>query len=258
MIGKKVAFRGVLELTYTDGTTECFGTNVSDWKAGIAGPVKHAAIFDGEEYDARELQGFETIGKLGTPEKNTEFKGTIFPSNGAEIYLRNDLALTPERAYVWKGVTGQSDDAFGKVVISKEFRKGEEITLQPGETLVIDFGQNCAAVPEFEFRAKGDTKLNCRPAELLNDGNGSKSRGMDGPEGSCHRLNLRVPDTGMLLDYTFADTKGYAKYHPECTFYGYRFISVTADDEVKIKSVKSIPVSSIAENLETGTITTKQ
>lgn len=60
----------------------------------------------------------------------------------------------------------------------------------------------------------------------------------------------------MLLDYTFADTKGYAKYHPECTFYGYRFISVTADDEVKIKSVKSIPVSSIAENLETGTITT--
>ncbi len=55
----------------------------------------------------------------------------------------------------------------------------------------------------------------------------------------------------MLLDYTFADTKGYAKYHPECTFYGYRFISVTADDEVKIKSVKSIPVSSIAENLET-------
>lgn len=256
MIGKKVAFRGVLELTYTDGTTECFGTNVSDWKAGIAGPVKHAAIFDGEEYDARELQGFETIGKLGTPEKNTEFKGTIFPSNGAEIYLRNDLALTPERAYIWKGVTGQSDDAFGKVVISKEFRKGEEITLQPGETLVIDFGQNCAAVPEFEFRAKGGTKLNCRPAELLNDGNGSKSRGMDGPEGSCHRLNLRVPDTGMLLDYTFADTKGYATYHPECTFYGYRFISVTADDEVKIKSVKSIPVSSIAENLETGTITT--
>lgn len=121
---------------------------------------------------------------------------------------------------------------------------------------MIDFGQNCAAVPEFEFRAKGGTKLNCRPAELLNDGNGSKSRGMDGPEGSCHRLNLRVPDTGMLLDYTFADTKGYATYHPECTFYGYRFISVTADDEVKIKSVKSIPVSSIAENLETGTITT--
>lgn len=95
------------------------------------------------------------------------------------------MALTPERAYIWKGVTGQSDDAFGKVVISKEFRKGEEITLQPGETLVIDFGQNCAAVPEFEFRAKGGTKLNCRPAELLNDGNGSKSRGMDGPEAAA-------------------------------------------------------------------------
>ena len=53
MTGKKVAFRGVVELTYADGTKELFGTNQKDWKAGVAGPVTHAAIFDGEDYDAR-------------------------------------------------------------------------------------------------------------------------------------------------------------------------------------------------------------
>ena len=53
MIGKKCAFRGVLELTYADGTKKRFGTDTQHWKAGIAGPVKHAAIFYGEEYDAR-------------------------------------------------------------------------------------------------------------------------------------------------------------------------------------------------------------
>ena len=60
MIGKKVAFRGVLELPYADGSTQVFGTDTARWKAGVAGPVKHAAIFDGEEYDARIAPGYST------------------------------------------------------------------------------------------------------------------------------------------------------------------------------------------------------
>lgn len=256
MVGTKVAFRGVLELTYADGSKAYLGSNTSDWKAGIAGPVKHAAIFDGEEYDARELPGYDTLDKLSTPEKNTEFEGEILPSNGGEVYFREDLALSPQKAYLWKGVTGESEEAYGKVVITKEYAAGEEMVVHPGETLVVDFGQNCAAVPAFEFMAKAGTKLNCRPSEILNDGNGAKSRGMDGPEGSCHRLNLRTPDTGMLLDYTFADNKDYATYRPHSTFYGYRFVSITADQEVRIRSIQSIPVSSITQQMETGSITT--
>ena len=54
MIGKKCAFRGVLELTFSDGSKKRYGTDLKNWKAGIAGPVKHAGIFDGEEYDARD------------------------------------------------------------------------------------------------------------------------------------------------------------------------------------------------------------
>ena len=256
MIGKKPAFRGVLELTYADGTKQLLGTDTETWTAGIAGPVKHAAIFDGEEYDAREPQGFLTPEKLSTPEENNEFQGEILPSQGAEIYLRTDLALSPVEAYVWKDVEGATDDAFGKVVIAKQFAPGEAITVGPDETLVVDFGQNCAAVPSFVFKAAEGTVLTCLPAELLNDGNGAKSRGMDGPEGSCHRTNLRIPDIGMRLVYTFAENKDFVAYHPQCTFYGYRFVSITATDQVTIKSLQSVPVTSIAKNLETGTITT--
>ena len=60
MYGQKCAFRGVLELTFADGTKRLYGTNTKDWKAGIAGPVRHAAIFDGEEYDARS-QGINLV-----------------------------------------------------------------------------------------------------------------------------------------------------------------------------------------------------
>lgn len=256
MIGKKVAFRGVLELTYADGSKELFGTDTENWKAGIAGPVKHAAIFDGEDYDARELPGYACTDRLGVPEINNEFNGEILPTCGAEIYLRKDITIKPVKAYVWKDVEGATEDAYGKVVISREYAAGEPMTIAPGETLVVDFGQNAAAVPSFVFNAKEGTVLTCLPSELLNDGNGAKSRGMDGPEGSCHRLNLRIPQTGMILNYTFAESKKPVAFTPTCTFFGYRLVSITATDEVTIDSIESIPVTSISKGIETGTITT--
>ena len=250
MHGKKCAFRGVLELTFADGSKKLYGTDQKNWKAGIAGPVKHAAIFDGEIYDAREPMGYACTDLLSTPEENTEFNGEILPSNGAEIYLRKDLALAPIKAYTWKGVEGAKEGEYGKVIITKEFAPGED------ETLVVDFGQNCAGVPSFTFKAPEGTVLTCRPSELLNDGNGAKSRGMDGPEGSCHRDNLRVLDTSIRLDYTFAGGNEYISYYPHCTFFGYRLVSITVTDEVRIQSLESIPVTSIASNLEIGRITT--
>ena len=256
MWGKKCAFRGVLELTLTDGSVEYYGTDLESWKAGIAGPVKHAAIFDGEEYDARYPMGFDTPELLSTPEENLEFAGNILPSAGAEIYLRDDLTLYPTEAYIWKDIEGATDGEFGKIIIDRSYKAGQSITLNAGETLVVDFGQNCAAVPEFVFKAAEGTTLTCLPAEMLNDGNGAKSRGMDGPEGSAYRKNLRIPDIGMILKYTFANHCGYVTYYPRCTFYGYRYISVTATDKVTIKSIKSIPVTSITAELETGKIET--
>ena len=256
MVGKKCAFRGVLSLTYEDGTSQLFGTDTENWKAGIAGPVKHAAIFDGEEYDARELPGYETPEKLSAPEVNEEFKGELLPSEGAEVYLRKDLALKPVRAYVWEGVEGESEDAYGKVFIKKEFASGAPMIVHPGETLVVDFGQNCAGVPSFVFNAPEGTVLTCLPSEIMNDGNGSKERGMDGPEGSVHRLNLRVPNDAFRMVYTFSASRKPVSYHPRFTFFGYRFVSITATDVVTINSIETIPVTSIAANLETGIIKT--
>ena len=262
MIGKKCAFRSVLELTFADGTKQYVGTNCDDWKAGIAGPVKHAGIYDGEAYDARELPGFATVDRLSKPEPNQEFKGEILPSEGAEVYLRKDLALKPVESYVWQGVSGEKqaeekkDVEYGKIIIQRNYKAGEPITLNPGETLVVDFGQNCSAVPAFSFKAKAGTVLTCLPAEILNDGNGAESRGMDGPEGSVHRRNLRIQNKGIRMDYIFGDAKGFVDYYPHCTFFGYRYISVTATDRVEIQKVESLPVTSMAQELETGTIVT--
>jgi len=256
MWGTKCAFRGVLELTYADGSKKLYGTDLDNWKAGIAGPVKHAAIFDGEEYDAREKMGYECADRFAAPEENKEFRGEVLPSEGAEVYLRHDLKLSPVKAYVWKDVENAKDNEFGKVVILKNFAPDQTMTVEAGETLVIDFGQNCAGVPSFVFSAKEGTTLTCMPGELLNDGNGARSRGMDGPEGSVHRENLRIPDTGCFLKYTFGAGDKFVSYHPSCTFFGYRYVSIIATDAVTIKEIATIPVTSIAKGLEIGKIST--
>ncbi len=255
MTGGKPAFRSVLEITYEDGTTKRIGTDTS-WKAGVAGPVTHAGIYDGEAYDARIPMGYETASSFGNAETYTRFNGEILPSDGGEVYIRTDLMLSPKKTYVWKGITEADNSHYGKVKILRDYPKGKDITVNPGETLVVDFGQNAAAVPVFEFSAAEGTKLACHFAEILNDGNGAHNRGMDGPEGSAHLQNLRLSKDFLRLDYTFGHGGRMVSYRPECTFYGYRFLSLTADAPVTIKSVKSLPVTSITKGMETGFITT--
>lgn len=256
MLGRKCAFRSVLEVTYEDGTVRHYGTDTENWKAGIAGPVTHAGIFDGEEYDARILPGYMTPRILLKPELNKEFAGEIVPSAGAEVYMRWDMALEPVRSYVWKEVRGVTDKAYGTVMIEREYKDKDVIVINPGETLVVDFGQNASAVPAFTFKADPGTVVTCLPGEILNDGNGAYVRGADGPEGSVHRTNLRSARKCMRLVYTFRDGRGYVSYAPRCSFFGYRYISVTATGRVYIKGVRSIPVTSVTPEMETGRLTT--
>ena len=176
-VGRKSAFRGVLELTYADGMTRAVGTDTRRWRCGIAGAVKAAAIFDGEDYDARVPNPVRGEGLASVPERNDEFRGEILPTAGAEVTLREDLVLPPVKAYVWKGVTGASSNAWGTATVVRRYAADEKYVLEPGETLVLDFGQNAAAVPRFTFAGEQGTVLTVRPAEMLNDGNGLNSRG---------------------------------------------------------------------------------
>ncbi len=253
--GQKSAFRGVLKVVYADGATKLYGTTPETWKAGVAGRVKHAAIFDGEEYDARETDPVRGSAVFKPAVVNTEFKGVILPSDGAEVCYREDRVLKPVEAYCWKGVTHASNKAFGRVVKTRTFAPGEALVVAPGETLVVDFGQNCAGVPRFTASAKRGTVLTCLPGEMLNDANGERSRGNDGPGGSIYRESLRIPETGIRLRYTFAGDKT-ESYMPRHTFFGYRYLSITATDTVVFERLESVPVTSITKAMERGSITT--
>ncbi|HRR32500.1 MAG TPA: family 78 glycoside hydrolase catalytic domain [Kiritimatiellia bacterium] len=257
--GKESAFRAQLIVRYADGSEKRFGTDRT-WLGAIAGPVKRASIFEGEEYDARismnwtQKGGFDAFKAVKAID---EFKGVIVPMEGSPIRLREDLVMQPTTAYVWQGVEGADEKTkFGKVKIIRSYRPGEKMTLSPGETLVVDFGQNAAAVPRFTATAAAGTTITILPAEMLNDQEGLKSRGNDGPEGSVYRVNLRgIHKEGARAVYTFAGM-GAETYLPRFTFFGYRYVSVTATDKVTITKLESVPVTSIPKELELGCITT--
>ena len=256
--GKRSAFRAVLIVRHEDGTEKRVFTDTS-WLAAVGGPVKRAAIFDGEFYDARVktcwMKGAACEG-FKPAVVNDEFKGEVLPLEGAGIRHREDIALKPVAAYVWKGITGADDTKFGKVNVVRTCRADGEIALEPGETLVVDFGQNAAAVPDFTAAAAAGTVLTVLPAEMLNDGDGLKSRGNDGPEGSVYRKNLRkLWHDGAICEYTFAGA-GDETYRPAFTFYGYRYVSVTATGRVTLRRLRSIPVTSTPKCAETGRLST--
>jgi len=267
-IGKKSAFRGVVRFEYDDGSVELFGTDAKNWKCGLAGKVTRAGIFDGEWYDNRKEEPTLGQGLKSVPEINGEFKGVILPSEGAEVYLRRDLALKPVDAYVWKGFVGAKNEndpdtkketsprIYGKVNKLKTYKAGEDIAIRKGEQLVVDFGQNCAAVPEFQVVAKSGTVVTVYPGEMLNEGNGERSRGNDWGAGTVYRENLRQGvNQGFKAVYTAAGT-GVETYAPRYTFFGYRYAAVEATEDIVIKSIVSVPVTSITRAMELGKIET--
>ncbi|MGN0833614.1 MAG: family 78 glycoside hydrolase catalytic domain [Kiritimatiellia bacterium] len=256
------AFWGELELAFADGSSATVVTDAA-WRAAYAGPVTEASIYTGEDYDARADVAWMTTGAVSWPAAvtNGEFRGELRPMGKARVVAREDLALAPQRAYVWLGTQHEATDRFGAVFVRRECADGEAVWLKGSpamrETLVVDFGQNHAGVPEFEFEAERGVTLTCLPGEMLNDGEGIRSRGNDGPGGSVYRANVCRQGGGRIAEirYRFAGG-GVETYRPRFSFFGYRYLQLSATGPVKIRRVRSIPLSSIAQADETLTIET--
>ena len=244
-LGREVAFRGELKIRYADGTAETVGTDTG-YLAAYSGPLVQAGIYEGEVYDARSA-----VTGLKPARINREFNGELRPAS-ARIRLREDLEMKPKQMYTFAGAEGATAEAYGTAKILRRFRDGETVRLRPGETLIVDFGQNASAVPSMEVEGAAGTVVTLRHSEMLNEANGEKSRGNDGPARSAYLANLRSAFAGIR--YTLKS--GRQTYRPAHSFFGYRYLSVTATGEVKFIRFSSLPVSSITKDMEKGRLVT--
>jgi hypothetical protein len=254
--GKESAFRAVLLVRYADGTEARFGTG-TNWMAAHAGPVVQASIYDGEVYDARMGTDWLRGGTLGAEWEpaviNTEFAGEIRSLQGPSIRVRDDLELTPKQVYVIKGATGADNDKFGVATIVRRYADGEKFVVNPGEELVVDLGQNAAGWPCFTVSGAEGTVLTIRHAEMLNDKEGIKKRGNDGPEGSPYVANLRGIRASIV--YTLAGRES-ETYHPGFSFFGYRYLGIKTTQPVTFSKIRGQVVTSIPYGGDLGRLVT--
>ncbi|MBR6769266.1 MAG: family 78 glycoside hydrolase catalytic domain [Clostridia bacterium] len=251
--GKNNAFLAKLILTYADGSTETVVTD-STWKTACASAVVYADIFTGETYDARVSQDFMKTGfddsDWANASINNEFRGKLVAWSGSFITVRKDLERKVESVTVYKGANGASATAYGTINTIAAYGN-ETFTLNPGETAVIDFGQNFAGWEAIKVEGPAGARLTMEHGEILNDKNGEKSRGNDGPEGSIYNANYRTAKATTV--YTLSG-KGVEEYHPSFTFYGFRYLSITATQTVTIHALSAQVVTSVEK--ETGFMTT--
>ena len=251
--GKNDAFLAKLILTYSDGTTETVVTDTT-WKTARESAVIYADIYTGETYDARVDLSWMKPGyddsRWSAPVVNTEFKGTICAWMGSPITVREDLNRESASITVYRGATGAGSDRYGKINVVKTYGN-ESFTLNPGETALIDFGQNFSGWEAFTVEGAAGTVLTVEHGEILNDNNGLKSRGNDGPEGSVYNANYR--SAAATTVYTLAGS-GKESYHPSFSFYGFRYIEITTTATVTIHSVEGQVVTSVEK--ETGIMET--
>lgn len=251
--GKKPAYLAKLILQFSDGSKRVIVTD-SSWKCAFASPVTFADIYDGETYDARistewMLPSFNDASWQNCV-YNSEFSGELVSGYTSTVTVRKDLQREVVFAVIYQGVADESDAAYGKINTIRTSENGI-FTLEAGETAVVDFGQNFAGWEKFKVSGKVGTKVTVRHGEMLNDKNGLKSRGNDGPEGSIYQTSLRsaLAQTNYILK-----GEGVEEYHPAFTYYGFRYIQITADAPVSFHGICGEVVTSVTE--DTGFIQT--
>ena len=255
--GDVSAYFAKLVLTYNDGTTEVINTDTS-WKTAKEAPVlMGTTIYQGEKYNAN----YDTSWMLpdyndaawSTPVLNTEFQGVLTSQVGTTVAVREDLTITPVGYSVYEGIMSGSNTSgfYGKVRTIATYDGSGDITLLPGQTMIVDFGQNFAGWEEFSITTEKGTVVTIDHAEMLNDSNGDQSRGNDGPEGSIYDSSYR--NAAAITSYTAAGKEN-ETYHPMFTYYGFRYAEVTVSAKTVIHSIKGKVVTSVHE--DTASMTT--
>ena len=228
----------------------CIAATDSTWQCCLTGPLLEGDIYNGETYDARRTSVISSAegsreGDWQTATVIDTLRVAVIPFEGPEVRIRPEHLWRQPKTITIYHDTIATGTTFGQIRVDRTLGN-EPFVLHRGETAVVDLGQNMVGWLLFEARAKGGTTLNVRHGEMLNDNGDRKGRLDDGPGGSVWSYNLRTAKA--TVQYTFrGDAKG-ETYHPSHTFMGFRYVSLTATDDVEIRRLRGQVVGSdIAE-----------
>ncbi|MFF7047429.1 family 78 glycoside hydrolase catalytic domain [Streptomyces griseorubiginosus] len=255
--GNRLALKAKLLIRYEDGSAQTVVTTPDgDWRATDTGPYRADDLYDGQTYDARrELPGWTANGFDASAWSGVEVHDftTRFPGSRLVAYPGESARLMPQwdrRPQSIAVHTGGSDFAADptRTVTDPARAASAALTLHPGDTAVIDFGQNLVGVPRYTLRGPSGAQVAFAPGEMLNDA----STGADGPQGSVYRANLRTAKATSTYVLK-GDPKG-ETHQDSLTFYGFRYLSVTTTETVTLTDLTGRVATSALRDI--GQVTT--
>ncbi len=249
-----VSFLATLYLTDAEGTRQ-IATDPS-WEGAWGGAVRASDIWDGERYDARfpspcALSRGDT-GIMWREIVTETYPIAVTPHIGPTVMVRQGLTRHPETTVIYHGTEDNGTD-YGRIHVVRRlaYPYADTFSLGRGETAVIDVGQNMVGVPDFRIKGDAGVTVLVRFGEMLND-SGSAERGNDNPEGSVYTVNYRSAKAKLM--YTLRGDPLGESYRPLFTFYGFRYLEITADGDITLSAL-TCPVIGSATR-ETGHIET--
>ena len=247
-----ISFIAALHIDDDNGKNDIY-TDES-WQTAKGGIIRFSEIWDGEYIDFN----FDDYSKISLPEydksawinaKTKPHDIDITPQVGPAVRIRSGLDRKSQSIVIFEGTKDNGSD-FGEINTVAEFDDTDSITLKKGQTAVVDFGQNMVGWPSIKLCGAMGTEIMIRFGEMLND-SGEKSRGNDNPKGSIYSINYRSAKS--KLQYVLSGA-GFESCWPIATFFGFRYIQITASDDVKLNDITGLVVGS--DTHETGHIET--
>lgn len=285
-----LALIGKLVIEYADGSQDVIATDDS-WKYDNNGPIYNHDFYSdgsfdpdattdpehfvdgvtwgGEKYDAnKEVSGWKlpgfTYGEDWKDVNIVTYEGELLSNNGAAASYYNEARdqYPQPNSFLYTDINpsvqdgGTSEHVLGEVVVDRYVDFTKDVTILPGQRLIVNLGQNIAGVLETEMEATSGTTVVFSHVEMLNDGNENPNfedpsqAGSTGPKGTIYTENLRGEKTAV---YTFGKNQQ-VTYRPDFTFFGFQYVQITATKPVTIKNVVGKPITSILK--QTGEIQT--
>ncbi len=251
------ALIGALEILYQDGSRKTIVTDDS-WKYYKDTQIQFADFFNGETVDFRKLsasdfsQGTAALDQEILPGENEvvisqDFAGEFHSFWGYQNQRKNET-VDMQSAYLYDGIEDNGSD-YGQVSITNQYHGQGDILIPKGQTLIVDLGQNIAGVPEITFSSDLENEITIQFAEMLND-TGEEAKGNDGPQGSLYRKNYRSATTTVSV---LTGKNSQQTYSPSFFFTGFRYLSVTAGEDLVLHDIKGIVIGNVSK--ETGEFT---
>lgn len=251
------AVKMMVVTTDIDGNRSWESASLSDTLARKDSQIRRNSLYYGEDIDSdfyttADLSLFPILDSRECMEvEYGSYEGKLVSRPSLTGYALMSKMLHPKTINTYLPLLTEKNlqKVNGLSISEKEMdNPHQELKIPAKYKVIIDFGQNTTAIPYLKFFSKSSNVLKLNFSEILNDGGPwdslPSSHTGDGPRDTLYRKNYRQARSQVIYQ---TSGRKIEEYRSRLTFFGYRYLEITAEQEFTLLSCGSVPLSSMTD-----------